>query len=293
MKKAYSIILATVMCCSLMTSCLDPNLTETTRSSEEQEFYDNYYVNSNLVEIDFRSDPERVMKNLDHFANHPYVSDEDKAKFELAKEVYSEFPYSIKISYSVNANSFENKDVTFNYFTFSYGTVGIYEECSLEILNRIGVLWLNDELDEQYDFTVYVNAVGEIATYCDTIPTVQEFKDFSADYEWLKKIDGFDYSKSAPQDERSAANYYIADLLKENYLKYNPKLLENTDGDKLFGWPNYDNTRALFSIYKEYGNAAFGKEVDGVFVIDNYEEMYGDLDQAIMSQFGITESAFR
>ena len=202
MKKAYSIILATVMCCSLMTSCLDPNLTETTRSSEEQEFYDNYYVNSNLVEIDFRSDPERVMKNLDHFANHPYVSDEDKAKFELAKEVYS-------------------------------------------------------------------------------------------DYEWLKKIDGFDYSKSAPQDERSAANYYIADLLKENYLKYNPKLLENTDGDKLFGWPNYDNTRALFSIYKEYGNAAFGKEVDGVFVIDNYEEMYGDLDQAIMSQFGITESAFR
>ena len=293
MRKSIAILISAILCCSFMTSCLDPNLTEATRSSEEQEFYDNYFVQGRTVDIDYRSDPERVMKNLDYYADHPYVSEEDKAKFKLAKEVYTEFPYSISISYSVKSNSFEDKNVVFNYFSFSYATVGIHEECNLEIKNRIGVLWLNDEIDEMYDFAEYSAASGEICQYCNTFPTVEEFKEFAADYEWLKLVDRFDYEKSAPKDERSAANYYILDLLKENYLKYNPKLLGNVDEEKLFGWPNYDNIDQLFKIYKKYGNAAFGKEVDGVFVIDNYEEMYGELDQAIMTEFSLTEKDFR
>ena len=293
MRKAFVILFSVLISCSFMTSCFDSNQTGTTRSSEEQEFYDNFYVQGRTVEIDYRSDPERVIKNLDYYANHPYVSEEDKAKFELAKEVYTEFPYSIKITYSVNSNSFEDKEVSFNYFTFSYGTVGISEECNLEIKNRIGVLWLNDEIDKMYDFEEHVNATASICQYCNKFPTVEEFKKFSVDYEWLKLVDGFDYEKSVPGDERSAANYYILDLLKENYLKYNPKLLENADEAKLFGWPNYDNIDQLFKIYKKYGNAAFGKEVDGVFVIDNYEEMYGELDQAIMIEFSLTETDFR
>ena len=293
MRKSIAILISVLLCCSFMTSCLDPNPTEATRSSEEQEFYDNFFVQGRTVEIDYRSDPERVMKNLDYYADHPYVSEEDKAKFKLAKEVYTEFPYSISISYSVKSNSFEDKNVVFNYFSFSYATVGIHEECNLEIKNRIGVLWLNDEIDEMYDFAEYSAASGEICQYCNTFPTVEEFKEFSADYEWLKLVDGFDYEKSAPKDERSAANYYIQDLLKENYLKYNPKLSEKADEEKLFGWPNYDNIDQLFKIYKKYGNAAFGKEVDGVFVIDNYEEMYGELDQAIMTEFSLTEKDFR
>lgn len=293
MKKIFATLMAALLCCSFMTSCLDPNLTETTRSSEEQEFYDKYYVNSSTVEIDFRSEPERVMSNLDHYASHPYVSDEDKAKFELAKEVYTLFPYSIKIEYSVNRNSYEEKNVTFNYFTFSYGTVGMYEECAIEVLNRICVLWLNDEIDDMYDFKDYVEAQASIAEYCDKIPTVEELREFAKNYEWLQKVDGLDYSKSAPEDERSASNYHIGDLLRDNYLKYNPKLVENTDADKLFARPNYDNVKALFVIYKTYGNAAFGREENGVLVIDNYEKMYGELDQAIMSQFGITDADFR
>ena len=293
MKKILAVLLSGIVCCSFLTSCLDPRLTETTRSSEEQEFYDNYYVHNMNSKIDFRSDPEKVMSALDHFVNNPYLSDEDKAKFELAKEVYSQFPYSINISFSVNANSFEDKDITLNYFHFGYGTVGIYDGCDLEIQNRIGVLWLNDEIEEMYGFDDYALATAKYAEFCNTFPTVEEFRSFSCGCDWLKLVDGFDYSMSAPEDERSASNYHIIELLEDNYLAYNPKLLQNASKEKLFGWPNYDNMNELFRIYKKYGNQAFGKETDGVLVIDNYDEMYGELDKLIMEEFNLKPESFR
>ncbi|MCR5804132.1 MAG: hypothetical protein K6G47_07695 [Clostridia bacterium] len=246
---------------------------------------------------------------IDNLLDNQSVSEDDKEALRLAKYVYTEYQYIFHITLDVSSNSNEEKDtdVNISYFGIvdtylSHKTISVFKDHVFssnksEYEYRILVLWLNDKLPERYDIDnlpgCYYDDLKNIVDYLNTTPNIEDFESYieENDYSFLKDINDFDYSKSADKDSQSLENLYIGNLLVENYFAYNNLLPKKT--------VNFEYTISrkyyikLFEIYKKYGNAVFGKDVDGIYVIDNYDEMFGELDEMIMESFNLAQKDFR
>lgn len=246
---------------------------------------------------------------IDNLLDNQSVSEDDKKALRLAKYVYTEYQYIFHITLDISANSNEDEkiDVNITYFGIvdtylSHKTNSVFKDHvfssnKLEYEYRILVLWLNDKLPERYDIgnlpDYYYDDLKKVIDYLNTTPSIEDFESYieANDYSFLKDINDFDYAKSADKDSKSPENFYIGNLLADNYLAYNNLLPEKTVD---FGYTISCKCYVkLFEIYKKYGNAVFGKEVDGIYVIENYDEMFGELDQMIMENNNLTQKDFR
>ena len=277
-----------------VSSTSDTVFSEEMISMSKEEFEEKYQIDSRQRTIDYTYPREDAVTLCEWFINNPYVEEEDKQKFMLAEEVVSDFPVSISIKYENKGNSFEDKDIKLTYMRFEVERaqqVGL--EFEYDIVKRISILWLNDELDEYYELADYFKGVYHFCDYFSEFPSVEDYRNYECEYDWIKKVDALDYEKSAPNEERSKDNYYILDLLIDNYYKYNSKLETSVSKDIVFSASTYENVYEMISIYKQYGNAVFGQEISGEYVIDNYDEMFGELDKMIVEKFDISPEDFR
>jgi hypothetical protein len=246
---------------------------------------------------------------IDNLLDNQSVSEDDKKALRLAKYVYTEYQYIFHITLDISANSNEDEKIGVNISYFgivdtylSHKTNSVYKDHvfssnKLEYEYRLLVLWLNDKLPERYDIgnlpDYYYDDLKKVIDYLNTTPSIEDFESYieANDYSFLKDINDFDYAKSADKDSKSPENFYIGNLLADNYLAYNNLLPEKTVD---FGYTISCKCYVkLFEIYKKYGNAVFGKEVDGIYVIENYDEMFGELDQMIMENNNLTQKDFR
>lgn len=169
----------------------------------------------------------------------------------------------------------------------------------LEIMNRIAVLWANGEIDDFYSVADF----RRVVRYYQSSGFAEIEND--PDYDWFRKVCQFSYSDSAASDVRSTDNYYIFNLFLENYLNYNQGLIPTLQAR----YGSYDSGRLVYSlvgicdghsvyymffeVYEEYGDAIWGEYIDGEYVIDNYDEMFGEIDEVFMRVKHLTVEELR
>ena len=171
----------------------------------------------------------------------------------------------------------------------------------IEVMNRIAVLWANGEIDDFYS----------VADFRDVVWYYQSSGfaeiDNDPDYDWFRKVCQFSYSDSAASDVRSTDNYYIFNLFLENYLNYNQGFVPTLHA-RFDRYGTYDSGSVceivvtcdvysvyymFFEVYKEYGDAIWGEYIDGEYVIDNYDEMFGEIDEVFMNVENLTVEELR
>ena len=157
-----------------------------------------------------------------------------------------------------------------------------------DILNRCAFLWLNDNIDCLPSKVEYSRAMDEIVAAYQNGESID-----AEDYEWVRKINSLNYSDYSNFDDFSKDNPKVFNLLYDNYMSYNSKLSEKIKSDDLKHFFSLDHYYDLFIIYKEYGDSIKGHYVNGEYVIDNYDEMFGELDKALMESFDLSEDDFR
>lgn len=169
----------------------------------------------------------------------------------------------------------------------------------IEVMNRIAVLWANGEIDGFYSVADFR---GVVRNY-----QASGFAEIEndPDYDWFRKVCQFSYSDSAASDVRSTDNYYIFNLFLENYLNYNQGFVPTLHAR----YDSYDSGRLLhsfvgicdghsvyymfFEVYEEYGDAIWGEYIDGEYVIDNYDEIFGEIDEVFMRVERLTVEELR
>ena len=183
---------------------------------------------------------------IDNLLDNQSVSEDDKKALRLAKYVYTEYQYIFHITLDISANSNEDEKIGVNISYFgivdtylSHKTNSVFKDHvfssnKLEYEYRILVLWLNDKLPERYDIgnlpDYYYDDLKKVIDYLNTTPSIEDFESYieANDYSFLKDINDFDYAKSADKDTKSPENFYIGNLLADNYLAYNNLLPEKT-----------------------------------------------------------------
>ena len=279
-----------------LVSCKKANelVGESNMDISKEEFEECYHVKTGKTVVDYTTPLDQAVDKLEWLANFPYLEEGAREKFLLAEEVVKEFPLSFSVKFKLIGNSFEDKEVKLDYIDFDYDRPqkkdSIYE---IDIVNRIGVLWLNDQLDELYDIADYYKAIYRYQDYLYTFPTAEELKNYESDDSWVKLVEQMDYNDSSPKDEKSKDNYYITDLLIENYYSYNNLLESSVSPEDLFGFNSLENRYELVKIFKEYGSDVFGENVNGQYIINNYEKMFAEFDEKIMEEHHLTQEKFR
>lgn len=299
MKKTFSRIICALVGISLLfslVSCreIKEQVGDSAMDISKEEFEESYHIKSETTVIDYTTPKKQAVAKLEWLASFPYLEEDAKEKFLLAEEVVNEFPLSFSVKFKLVGNSFENKEVKLDYMDFNYDRPQKKDSnYEIDIVNRIGVLWLNDKLDDMYDIGDYYKAIYRYQDYLYTFPTAEELKDYETEDDWVKLVEQLDYNDSSPKDEKSKDNYYIIDLLIENYYSYNNLLKSSVDSEKLFGFNSLENRYEMIRIFKEYGNDVFGKENDDNYVINNYEEMFAEFDKKIMEEYNLAQKDFR
>ena len=174
------------------------------------------------------------------------------------------------------------------------GPTNIYE---IEVMNRIAVLWANGEIDDFYSVADF----RDVVWYYQSSGFAEIEND--PDYDWFRKVCQFSYSDSAASDVRSTDNYYIFNLFLENYLNYNQGLIpalharDDDSGLLVLGLVSICDFHSVyymfFEVYEEYGDAIWGEYIDGEYVIDNYDEMFGEIDEVFMRVRHLTVEELR
>lgn len=241
-------------------------------------------------------DKEKGFSTLEYYMNLAGNSEEDKENLEYIKSVYDQYHYCICVSIKCTQNS--DGSVAYDYFFFgsdvelmkSFGNSNA--RVANEIENRIIYLWLNEKVDKLYSYQEYGDAIKKICEKLNSTNDLDQFNSFveTDDLLWIKTVSQVsDSADTVPKDEKSINNPYIADVLLENYYLYNSKLSEHTD---LF-FEEKVLKPELAKVYKEYGDCIFGKSIGGKFEIENYSELYGELDKKVIEELDLTQEDFR
>ena len=241
-------------------------------------------------------DKEKGFSTLEYFINLEGTSDEDKEKLEYVKSVYDQYHYCICVSIKNSKSS--DGGVSYEYFFFgsdaelmkSFGNSNA--RVANEIENRIIYLWLNEKTDKLYSYQEYGDAIKKISEKLNSTNDIEQINSFveTNNLLWIKEVSQIsDSENTVPKDEKSINNPYIADVLMENYYLYNSKLSEHTD---LF-FEEKVLKPELAKIYKKNGDSVFGKSIGGKFEIENYSDVFGELDKKVMEELDLTQEDFR
>lgn len=285
-----------------LNSCKKNVDTETTLSDEE---YFNLYQkvdNANIVVPQIAKDDS----DIDRYLENELVDERSKEQLLLAKYVYNNLNRILVINILVRSNSYESPTIVVTtkylygdaFIEMYYHDTNQYEgaySCDnrRDILYKTLYLWLNDKIPNYYDSWDLGEIVDPLLVFLNTYPSIEEFEQYldDNDCQWLKTLNDFLVSEDSISDSRSKDNLYIYLVLVDNYMKYNPKIESVFTNTHVF----YDDVfiRDLFVIYKEYGDAIWGQEINGEYVIEDYDKMFGALDQKIMDEFDLAPEDFR
>ena len=239
---------------------------------------------------------EYGLNAIDVFINFPGTSEEDRSHLEAMKEIYSQYHYCVSISIKHT----QNQDGSIEYEYFFLGTefelLQYYNKSNVDeaddIISRIIYLWLNGKIDKLYDFSEYADAITRLSEELNSTDDIEQWEQIiqKEEYQFLKEISSLsDDESTIPSDKRSADNRSIADVLLKNYYSYNAGLKDRVD-------PFYEIFTLkpkLAELYKQYGNTVFGNEIDDVYVISNYNNMYGELDKLVAEEYNLKPEDFR
>jgi len=283
-------IIVSIFLISTLAGCFDRGKGDASFPTGETE---DIYIEANMNIYDYVS--------ADNYLSSKYISESEKDDIRLTKYVIENFHSIIRVVYHVTKVGGEPVSVS-----IEYGT----NRSALEVLPASQLLgwdantsmyvmmlymWLNDRIPAYYLPDDYYGMIKELNSYLLTKPSVDEVEKYldDNDLQWLKELDKFEYTDKKDMANRSKDNTYIGDVLSENYFAYNNKLQtkELFKSDKRFLY--YTIYTDLFVIYKEYGDAVWGQEVNGEYVIEDYDKMFGALDQKIMDEFDLAPEDFR
>ena len=316
LKNTFPVIIALLFSFIVLCSCKENG------PSDEEVFNEKYKVEDELITFWGYCQPTDRLTVL---MNNPYLSDEDREKIEFAQKVAEEYPLIVDVDFRVHENSYEDPNIVLeielflnladadSYDMFRYSCVPdeIRDKYYLkdgndictEIRNRIGVMWLNGEIDDLYsiqDFDeCFYLIYNEIIT--DSSPNIaasskccivskeskDKFESVTRDLDWFRKVCAFSYESNVPSDSLSSDNYRIFSLIYDYYMSHNPKLTESVG---VYEYDQYlakddDATYDFFRLYKEYG--------DDIFDPERYDEIFADYDKQIMDYFGINVDQMR
>ena len=239
---------------------------------------------------------ENGLNAIDVFINFPGTSEEDRSHLEAMKEIYSQYHYCVSISIKHT----QNQDGSIEYEYFFLGTefelLQYYNKSNVDeaddIISRIIYLWLNGKINKLYDFGEYSDAITRLSKELNSTDDIKQWEQIiqKEEYLFLKEISSLsDGESTIPSDKRGIDNRNIANVLLENYYSYNAGLKDHVD-------PFYEIFTLkpkLAELYKQYGNAVFGNEIDDVYVISNYNDMYGELDKLVAEEYNLKPEDFR
>lgn len=246
---------------------------------------------SNLNPIDTESGLELINAYIDYSG----TSEEDRVRLNAIKDIYSRYNFCLGISINFTKNSDGSASYRFGFYNgvvllmdYYHGNGGVVAE----IENRLVYLWLNGKIERNYVADECEQDILELSSKLNATTNADE---------WLKIADNEKYSyikevcfltnvkNSVPDDSRSSDNLFIADVLLKNYYSYNIKLSDKVNSFN----ESYLIKPYLATIYKEYGDRVFGYTDNGVYIIDNYDDIFGELDKVIMKELNLKSEDFR
>ena len=291
-------------------------------SSDETIFNEKYKVEDDLISFWGYYQPT---EKLDSLIDNPYLSEEDRERIVFAKKVAEEYPLIVGIDFRVHGNSYEDPNIVLEIELFlSEKSAHSYNEhwdscfpdeirdryylnnddyTDTEIRNRIGVMWLNGEIDRLYSYEEFEETLSllrkeiitdsspniPVASKCCIVSkeSMEKWENVTKDQEWFQRVCDFSYESSDPSDSISPNNYRIYSLIYDYYMSHNPKLKESVG---LYEYGQYiakedDATYDFFRLYKEYG--------EEILAPDKYDEIFSGYDMKIMDYFNITEEQMR
>lgn len=315
MKKLAALLLLFTV---VLSSC--KNETNESQSSEIDVFNEKYKVEEDFFSAIGYYRPEEKLKTL---CDNPYLSNEDRENIEATMKISEEFPLIVGVDYKLSENSFEEpdirleiemglatwpgsiyssrwdhcspEDITEKYYLESEG------EIQIEIRNRIGILWLNGEIDDLYSYSDFVDTRSSLEKeICvDSSPdsaepfciiskeVIQKWDEATKDLKWFQKVCSFSYESSASAEDMTSDNLRLYLLMYDYYLSVNTKLEESVGEIALkqyYEWQD-EAMYGLFQIYKDYGEKMFDPAM--------YDEIFADYDKQIMDYFGINVDQMR
>ncbi len=301
-RSVASILLITFIFSGLLGCGRETTVSDTTLSDEEFfNLYKKVDTNNSImpqVEMDY--------SGIDKYLNNELVDEESKEQLRVARYVYRYLNYLVAIEIEVSGNSLQSPTISIN-TVFHYGGVKVdeyyndtkqhegayFDSFELDILYKNMYLWLNDKVPYCYDFFELGDYICPFVDFLNTHPTIEEIELYldDNDCQWFKTLNDYWVSEDSVSDSRSKDNPYIFLVLVDNYAQYNPKLETTVAFSSFFYYREF--MKELVIIYKKYGEAVWGQEINGEYVIEDYDKMFGPLDRKIMDEFDLAPEDFR